>query len=321
MTSPPLAWKAGEIYFSQIDWSDTTFSLTYHRPLDPLIRSIRAIGLQHPAVLQENGQGRFRIVAGARRLRALQARGVEPFACWIAGNDTEQKNLILWSFYDNLDRGFNSVEQVLAVKKLYSFIPEKEFIEDYLPLLGLAPKKEILRRYLSVAEISPSYRMALFLGRLFPETMERVRRDFPSQENCILALFIFLQWGFQKQKEFLNDLGELSKRSGHPPETILLSNPLLEIMGRVPWSPQQKGTALRKYFRTILFPTLTDTEQAFSRALSPLNLDQRTRLSPPPYFEGGHYHLEITFSNNRELSESIGRILPSLEKGKFDSLP
>ncbi|MBA4394594.1 MAG: hypothetical protein C0407_13665, partial [Desulfobacca sp.] len=216
---------------------------------------------------------------------------------------------------------FNPVEQALAVKKLFEFIDEKELIQDYLPWLNLAPKKEIFQRYLKTADISPIYQNALFQGRLFPETIESTMREFLPLTNLILALFIFFHWGFQKQKEFLSDLKEISNRRVQDPESILFSGPIVEILQRAQWTPQQKGEALRNTFRTCLYPTLTEMEEAFAAAITPLNLDQRTKVSPPPFFEGGRYGLEITFSNSKELKESLEKIIPALEAGKLDDLP
>jgi hypothetical protein len=317
----PLEIKTREVFFSQIDWADTSFSITYGRPLTSLIRSIRIIGLQRQALLQETEKGPLRIVAGARRLQALKKIGQEPIGCKMASAETNKKNLFLWNFHDNLDRGFNPVEQTLAVKKLSQFMDDKELIQDYLPWLSLAPKKEILHRYLKTSEISPIYQKALFQGRLFPETIEMAMQEFLPFTNLILALFVSLHWGFQKQKEFLSDLKDISNRRGQDPESILLSLPVVEILYRSHWTPQQKGEALRKVFRTCLYPTLTETEKAFAIAMAPLNLDQRTKISPPPFFEGGRYGLEINFSSSKELQESLGRIISALDEGKLDDLP
>ncbi|MFH0788086.1 MAG: ParB/RepB/Spo0J family partition protein [Pseudomonadota bacterium] len=321
MKSLSLELETGEVFFPQIDWADTTFRITYGRPLGSLIRSIQTIGLQNPPLLQKNGQGRFRIVAGFRRLRALQMIGLESIRCNLASAETEKRALFLWNFYDTIDRGFNPVEQSLAVKKLFEFVEEKELIREYLSCLKLAPKKEIVERYLKTAGISPLYQTALLQGRLFPETIASVDPDFFPLANLILALFISLHWGFQKQKEFLSDLKEISNRRLQDPESILFSSPVVEILHHFQWTPQQKGEALRKYFRTCLYPTLTDTEKAFAAVLSPLKLDHRTRISPPPFFEGGRYGLEITFSDSKELKESLEKITPALEEGKLDDLP
>ena len=313
--------RSKDVYFSRIEWEDTAFRITYGRPVIPLIQSIQAIGLQNPPVLQETEGGRFRIAAGSRRLHALKRIGRESVSCKIAPVGTEGKSLFLFNFHENMDRGFNLVEQSWIIKKLSVFLEERELTRDYLPLLNLPAKKEIFKRFLAISEISPIYLPALLQGRLFPETIEMVIRDFPSTADLILALFIFLHWGFQKQKEFLSDLREMGKRGLEKPGSFLYSEPIAQLMRQEIRTSQQKGEALRKYFRTCLFPFLTETEKAFQKKVSLLNLDQRTRLFPPPFFEGGKYGLEITFSNSQELIESMERVNRALQEKKLEDLP
>jgi hypothetical protein len=309
------------VSFSQIDWADTTYRITYHRPVEKLARSIETIGLRQAIVLQEKKASHYRIVTGYRRLQALQKIRKDPVSCKIAALETEEKELFLFNFHENLDRGFNLVELSLVLVKLSAFLEENELIHHYLPLLNLPPRKETVERLLLINEISPIYRPALLQGRLFPETVERVVRDFSPTAHLILALFIFLHWGFQKQKEFLSDLKEIGIRRRQEPEKILSVLPIEEFLRHFSWTPQQKGESLRKYFRTSLFPILTETEKCFEAIISPLNLDRRTRIYPPPFFEGGRYGLDVGFSNPDELKASLQKILEILEDGKLEALP
>lgn len=310
-----------DVYFSWIDWDDTTFRITYGRPITPLVQSIQAIGLQNQPVLQETEGDRFRIVTGFRRLHALKKIKGEPVSCKIAPAEAKGKSLFLFNFHENMDRGFNPIEQSWIMKKLSVFLEERELIQDYLPLLNLPAKKELFKRYLAISEISPIYLSALLQGRLFPETIESVIQDFPSAADLIFAMFISLHWGFQKQKEFLSDLWEMGKRELEKPESFLFSEPVAQLLRQDIRTPQQKGEALRKYFRACLYPFLTETEKAFQKKISLLNLDQRTKISPPPFFEGGRYGLEIKFSSSKDLKESLEKISQALQEGKLDDLP
>jgi len=333
-----------EIFISQIDWDDTTFRMTYNRPIPPLVQSIQGVGLQQRPILQKKDPlagsanndpitlqqrpilqkkdpERYRVISGYRRLLALLRIEEKSLFCHIASAEIEEKDLLLFNFHDNLDRGFNPVEQALVVKRLSIFMEEKELIQGILPLLGLPPKKEILARTLKLSEVSPIFLPALMQGRLFPEIIEIVLRQFHSTADLILALFIFFHWSFQKQKEFLVDLRELSHRQGQAVESFFSSLPLTELLTQTLGTPQQKGEALRKYFRNRLFPILRETEKTFEEKISSLNLDQRTRITPPPFFEGGQYGLEIKFSSPKELRESLIKIGQALEGGKFEELP
>jgi hypothetical protein len=312
---------ARRVSFSQIDWTDTTYRITYNRPVEKLVRSIEAIGLQQAIVLQEIKSNHYRIVAGYRRLLALQKIRTDPVSCKIADFETGNKQLFFFNFLDNLDRGFNVVELSWVLMKLSAFLEEKELIHNYLPLLNLPPRKETVDRLLRLNEISPIFRPALLEGRLFPETVEKVVRDFSPIAHLILALFIFLHWGFQKQKEFLSDLREICSRRREEPEKIFSGLPIEELLNHFSWTPQQKGESLRKFFRTSLFPILTETEKRFEEIIAPLNMDPGTRIYPPPFFEGGRYGLDVRFSNPNELKASLEKILQILEDRKLDELP
>jgi hypothetical protein len=316
-----FAFKNQDLFFSRIDWADKTYRITDQRPIGHLSRSIETIGLQHLPLLQEKEKGCFSIVAGYRRLRSLQKIGREPFSCKTVSAGTGERELFLFNFYENIDRGFNAIEQSMAVKKLAAFIEEKELVHEYLPLMGLPPKKEVYERYKCISEISSIYLPALVQGRLFPETVETVIRDFQPIAHFLFALFLSLHWGFQKQREFLVDLLEISNRGGTDPETFLFSASVIDILQRNNWTPQQKGEALRKYFRTCLYPSLTETEHLFEEMITPLKLDQRTRIYPPPFFEGGRYGLDIQFSSTKELEDSLEKISQAVEEGKLDGLP
>jgi hypothetical protein len=321
VTKDNLDLPVQPVSFSEIGWADTTYRITYHRPVEKLVRSIETIGLQQAIVLQEIKSSHYRIVAGYRRLQALQKIKTGPVICRIATVDTGKKELFLFNFHENLDRGFNTVELSLVLLKLSVFFEQNELIDQYLPLLNLPPRKETLDRFLRLNEISPIYRPALLQGRLFPETVERVLRDFFPIAHLIFALFIFLHWGFQKQKEFLSDLKEICFRRQEEPEKILSVLPIEKILRHFSRTPQQKGEALRKYFKTSLFPIMTETEKCFEEIISPLNLDPRTRIYPPPFFEGGRYGLDVRFSDPNELKASLQKILQILEDGKLDGLP
>ena len=151
--------------------------------------------------------------------------------------------------------------------------------------------------------------------------METVIRNFRPIADFIFVLLLSLHWGFQKQREFLVDLKEIFDREGLDPEAFLLSASVTNILQRNSWTPQQKGEALRKYFRTCLYPSLTETEHRLEEMIHPLKLDQRTRIVPPPFFEGGRYGLDIKFSSTKELKDSLEKISQAMKKGKLDDLP
>jgi len=310
------------IALEDIDWRETTFQITYGRSLQPLKASIQAVGLQQPPVLQEGGVERMRIVSGRRRLRVWKQLNRSECLVRLVSADQPEKELLLYSFYEAIGRGdLNGIEQAVILEKLLRYFPEDQVLSDYMPLLGLPSKKEILTRHLRIAAAGPWFWPAVVEGRLFPETLEWIENDFPSQRELLAALIIHLRWGYQKQREFLAGLKELALRQQVKPEKIITSPPLTDWLKRGELSPQQKGEAIRKFLHEALFPVSTETEKAFIEKRVRMKLDSRTQLTPPPFFEGGTYRLEVRFSEERELRESLDRVQRALESGCFEDLP
>jgi hypothetical protein len=305
-----------------IDWRDTTFQITYGRSRQPLQASIRAVGLLQLPVLQEGGVEGMRIVSGRRRLQVWKQLGRSECPVRLVSADQPDSGLFLYRFYETLGRGdLNGIEQAVLLEKLVRYIPEDQVLSDYMPLLGLPPKKEILGRFLRIAAAGPWFWPAVVEGRLFPETLEWIDQGFPTLRELLAAFLVQLRWGFQKQREFLAGLKELALRQRVNPEKIITSPPITDWLKREDLSPQQKGEAIRKFMHEALFPVSTGTERTFKEKRARMKLDPRTRLTPPPFFEGGTYRLEVRFSEESELRESLNRIRQALEDGGFRDLP
>jgi hypothetical protein len=314
--------QAITIALGDIDWRDTTFQITYGRSLQPLKASIQAVGLLQPPVLQEGGVKRMRIVSGRRRLRIWKQLQRTECPVRLVSADQPEEGLFLYGFHEALGQGsLNGIEQAVILEKLLRYFPEDQVLSDYLPLLGLPPRKEILSRTLRIAAAGPWFWPAVVEGRLFPETLECIDKDFPSQRELLAALVVHLRWGYQKQREFLAGLKELALRHQVKPEQIIAAPPLTDWLKREDLSPQQKGEAIRNFLHQALFPVSVETEKAFNEKRARMKLDPRTRLTPPPFFEGGAYRLEVRFSEERELRESLLRIQRALESGYFKDLP
>jgi hypothetical protein len=322
LNSVQFPFKETTVALRDIDWRDTTFQITYGRSRQSLKASIQAVGLQQPPVLQAGGVKGLRIVTGRRRLQVWKQLNRSECPVRVVSADQPEKGLFLFGFYEAIGRGeLNGIEQAVILEKLLRYFPKNRVLTDYLPLLGLPPKKEILTRYLRIAAAGPWFWPAVVEGRLFPETLEGIDKEFPSQRELLAALVIHLRWGFQKQREFLAGLKELGQRRRVKPEKIISVPPITDWLKRADLSPLQQGEAIRKFLHQELFPISTETEKEFNEKRARMKLDPRTQLTPPPFFEGGTYRLEVRFSEERELRESLDRIRQALESGCFEDLP
>ncbi|MBI5582891.1 MAG: ParB N-terminal domain-containing protein, partial [Deltaproteobacteria bacterium] len=183
-----------EIRPEEIDWRDSTFQITCGRPLEPLRRSIQALGVRQTPVLQPLPSGRLRIVSGRRRLLIVKAMAAGAVTVRLAAPDEPAAGLFLFNFHDHLgSREFNAVEQALTLRGLRRYFSEEEVIRSYLPLVGLPPHQSILRCYAALAEVSPTFWPAFVQGRLFPETLDLLDRDLQPWTELLLTLCLSLR--------------------------------------------------------------------------------------------------------------------------------
>jgi len=67
----------------------------------------------------------------------------------------------------------------------------------------------------------------------------------------------------------------------------------------------QKAKALIKLLRSRRAPRLVKAEKGFRHMVEKLKLPTGYHIAPPPFFEGPHYKLEISFSDGKDLMEKL----------------
>jgi len=184
---------------------DTSFRVTTDadKPMESLVASIESVGLLSPPILRPLVEGRFQVVSGFRRLRALLSLGRASAECRIVEDGAEDPLTCLkLGIADNASRrNLNPVEQALAVDRILAFVRDTDRGCVILSSLGvpvnplLAGKLKTLlslpRPILDyVAREAVAFPVALFLAGL------------NESDALILAdIFADLRLGTNKQRE------------------------------------------------------------------------------------------------------------------------
>ena len=121
----------------------------------PLADSIRRIGLVNLPILTRKGEGgrrdAFGVVAGFRRIKALQSLHVEQFPCRILPDEVSPRECLLLNLYDNLTvRPFNPVETAMALARLVELFPPEEVVKSFMPLFNLPSHAQTLRLFAQI---------------------------------------------------------------------------------------------------------------------------------------------------------------------------
>jgi len=297
-----------QIALGAVDDSPGPFCMSFGFTLDPLIRSIREVGLINPPILKSEPEG-LTIVCGYRRILALKELKVETAPCRVIFDHDRILPLecLLLNLHDNLaTRSLNNVEKGMVLSRLDAWISRKEMVQRYMPLLGLRSHEINLRFFLEMErDFGAKIKMFVAEGRLSMQTVKMVSDMDAASRSAVLKLISELKLNINQQSQFIDYLVDLSFIENRPIPQILEAEAFTAIgSDRQPNRPQQAKAMLSK-LRTRRNPSIVNAEKQFNRMVSDLNLQDGIQISAPPFFEGENNKLEIFFKEGQDLKSKI----------------
>ena len=309
------------VNLNQIYDSPGPCCMSYGFDTKPLADSIRRIGLVNLPILTRKGEGgrgdEFGVVAGFRRIKALQSLHVEQLPCRILPDDVSSRECLLINLYDNLTvRPFNPVETAMALARLVELFPPEEVVKSFMPLFNLPSHAETLRHFAQIeTDFENRTKDLLACGDLSMKGAKLLLEMDSTARQRFCRYFSVIKFSRNQQAQFIdfaNDLAHIERIS--VPE-LLDEYPLIEIRDSEHLNNPQKAKSLIKLLRTRRVPRLVKAEKGFKRMVKKLKLPPGTHITPPPFFEGPHYKLEISFKDGKDLLEKL------LAVQKKDGLP
>jgi len=321
MTSPNsfhrIPSRDARVGISQIDLADLTYVFTFQPQIENLMVSIERIGLSYPPLIQKKGDG-FRLVSGYKRVLALKRLGVKGFQAKMVKGNVPGLRLFFFNLYENLGtRCLSEVEKAIVVVKLIAQfgLSRSRVRDEILPLLELGKSDRVLDLYLDLAGMEEEIKEEMAGGRLSLEAVRLLAQIPKSEREKLLAWIKRLRLGKNRQKEFLNLLGDLAKLKGLSPSGILESPRVREVMARKDWPLPVKAQKVEEYLRGERYPVYRRAEEKYKKVVKDLRLPPNLSLNPPPYFEGEEYEVRFKFRDKTSL-ESAVNYLSQLSKGK-----
>lgn len=312
---------AATVKLNMLDLDDASFRLSCGFDLEPLKDSIRRIGLINPPLLRKRADGRYQIICGYKRIRALQELGVSSAVCQLVPPETRDEVCLLLSLYDNVShRELNSIEKSLAVNRLISYYGEVKIISDFLPLLKLQPHIKQLRAYQPLCLLDEEIRDAVIEGIIDVQSALSLARLDPETRACLAQLLVNLRLSVSKQVEVITSVMEIGLRDGVSPHAVTGDPAIQAILKNDKLNRPQKGDAVLRLLREKRYPMLTAKEKQVKGMLSKVRLPRGAIIAPPPFFEDNRYCLSLYFTGWEELKEKLNLLdaiiaddLPNLE--------
>lgn len=310
MTKVVLAETSSQMVpIDSIDCSPGPYCMSFGYDLHPLIESIKKIGLlNNPVLIASNHSQGLLIISGYRRIEVLKQVGIHTVPCKVFQSSAlNPLHCLLLNLYDNLStRKLNDVEKSMVMIRLEKLAPEKTIVEDYLPVLDLLPRRDIFIFYKKIAaELGETGKTALAKGTLSLQAVKMLLDLEESARDAILYFFSNLKLNRNQQRQlvdFISDISIIEKRS----VSNLLNEPFIrDIQADTQMNGPQKAKAFMKFFRRRRLPSVVHAERGFQKAISELTLPNGVRVTPPPFFEGSDYKMEISFRDGVQLKKVL----------------
>ncbi|MFH2013295.1 MAG: ParB/RepB/Spo0J family partition protein [Pseudomonadota bacterium] len=307
-----------QLDIKSIDLTDTTFVMTYGFTLTRLKESIEKAGVLNPPLVRKKSGEQFSVVCGYKRVLASRETGIEELRCAVIPQDTEDRDTLLISLYDNIaHRVFNPIEKSIAISKLQKYYSDEDIVKRYLPLLGLSPHLSLLDRIKPLSSLDAKIKDAVVDGRIDEGAAIKLLNFSKEDIEPIFQILSTLRFSKNKQIEIIDTLFDITRRDDCSTSSMLDANEIKEILTDTNLNIPQKGSRVRYFLRKLRYPRITEAENDFLEMKGKLNLEDKIKLTPPPSFEGDRYGIEFQFENMEDMEEKLKKIDSIKENKEF----
>ncbi|MBN1626023.1 MAG: ParB N-terminal domain-containing protein [Deltaproteobacteria bacterium] len=296
--------KLAVVDIGEFDEVPGPFCMSYGFKLNTVVSSIKAVGLINRPCVRRNREGHMEIITGYRRVLALKTLDMTTVPCIdLTDSGLTDADMFLLNLNDNLcTRRFNNVEKGMILNGLLKYSPDEE--TDYIPLLDITSKWEadILS---GIKDLHNNAKDSIAQGSVSIKTLGSLLDMKGIPVNLILNWIIKLKLNTNQQMLFIEYINDISIREGKGVNEFLNEETFVNILTDEDKNIPQKAKRFMDLLRARRLPFLTKNEKAFASLISGLDLPKGVRITPPPFFEGPDYLLEISFRDGVMLKEKI----------------
>ena len=297
------------------------YRLSYHRPIEPLIKSIQEIGPVLPLLCRRN-EGGIELFSGFRRKDAMLLLGEKTgLALVFGGNQLTEGSGFRVSFFENaLTRGLNLVERARAVQILkQSGFSAREIMIEYFQKANLnagLAEIEKLDRILELDEEWKSYLVEREINTKFALALIGVSE----QERKELKFLMNLGASASQFRELLAMLNEISKRDGTSLKKILEKTKLEAIRANEKLNSGHKLNLITDELKKMRYPNYSKLNKRHQRLCQSLKIPWQVKLEPIDYFEAPEYKLEMILKPDSPVKEIFEKILNAVSSPDWEKL-
>ncbi len=304
----------GTIQVESVDGSDSLFQIATPSEIDPLIASIKDVGIINPIILQRKEPQRYRIVAGFRRFAAASALGFKEMPAFVVDHTATNLELFRLALQDNLStRSFNPIEVSTVIQKLtVTFQVEKEdVVQGYLPLLGLGKSPHVYDLYAALRHLSKDWQQAIIADMVPLETATMMLAASDQDREIFLTLIKIMQLGKNRQREFWTLLNDICRTGQTTLPELLEGGEFNDILAGQKLTSSQKADRFRIALLKRRYPRYTHAQERFDALIKKCKLPPDLQIRASSFFSNEDFQVAFAFKSEQEYDEKL-RIMNSL---------
>jgi hypothetical protein len=254
--------KLIDVPLDAIDLGDSRFRISFGRELEPLIESIKAVGLTSPPQLQPKGTGKFRPVIGFRRIEVLSRLRVERIPAIAFSPSARDVDLFELAMRDNQSvHPLNPIECSIILSKLTKEfdVPTKMLLDKYMPMLNLGRNPDVLRRYMTLAELEDPVKQWVAEERLSLDVAAQLAEMSHDDRRAFFGMVESLRFGKNHQRELLTLCKDVARIMGLTVSRLRVDKELCGIVANESVSRPHRTEKLKRWLIEKRYPRLVGT--------------------------------------------------------------
>ncbi len=307
------------VALTEIDPGDTTFEIRKFTGSARLEDSFGRFGILDPLWLFEKSGG-YAVVDGFSRLRWAKENGIGGLDCRVFAA-CEPRELWTRRIEKKIFEGeMNPAEKAQIVAVLAGVFGLGEIPGFFLSSLKVAGSPESLRKWVLVSQRGCEMLAPLAAGEISERAAMEIADWDPESSGSVLSLLRTLRCSASIQVEIIERVTEIALREGQTRVAVLAMERVRGIVANEELNHREKTAAVREYFAELRNPRLSSRRKRFQQAMEALGLPHGVRIVPPESFEGGGFHMELSFCRPDELRRIFREVTALVESDRLDSI-
>ena len=257
-------------------------------------------------VIIYKADGKFSIIDGSKRIRALRDAGERQALCWVINSPLDPRQAGLLRINLNSGRDLHPHEKLLFIRWLKSHCDRETYYQEAAKLrLSSAERHD----YEELASCRALLVDAVIGGTLDLAVAPEMTHLSDTDAQALITLFSAIPFSRQMQRELAEWLPEIAFNREIPLLHLLESESLAAILNNTRLNTPQKAALIHELAYEMRFPLYVKTKNSWNAHSRRLNPDpSRVSFHPSAYFEKNQIEIRIKADDGTSLQELMSRL-------------